>query len=263
MTAGQANNDRRATDGVNGAPDPMHFERNARIYARARPPYPSALWGYVSRFLRAGGTAIDLGAGTGQATGPLLEAGMRVTAVEPGARLAAELQQRHPTANLIVETVENADLPEAAFELAVAATAVHWFDLDVVLPKLHSILEPGGAFLAWRNVFGDRTVSTPFRERVSAIVAARARNPSRKQDATDTQWWARRLSAGGYFSVRDVQHFRWSVELTDSQVHDLFSTFSNWSGAEVDAAAQAARDLGGSVIENYETTLIVLRRSDR
>jgi hypothetical protein len=46
-------------------------------------------------------------------------------------------------------------------------------------------------------------------------------------------------------------------------VHDLFSTFSNWSAAEVDAAAQAARDLGGSVIENYETTLIVLRRSDR
>jgi hypothetical protein len=42
----------------------------------------------------------------------------------------------------------------------------------------------------------------------------------------------------------------------------LFTTFSNWSAAEVDEAARAARDLGGSVIEHYETPLIVLRRND-
>lgn len=240
----------------------MHFERNAHIYERARPPYPAALWDYLSRFLHAGGRALDLGAGTGQATGRLLEAGMRVTAIEPGAALAAELRLRHPTANLMIATIENAELPEAAFELAVAATAVHWFDLDVVLPKLHDILEPGGTFLVWRNVFGDPTVTTPFRERVSAIVAARGKNTSRKQDASDTAWWARRLSAGGYFSVIDIEHFRWSVELTDGQVRDLFTTFSNWSATEVDEAARAARDLGGSVIEHYETPLIVLRRND-
>jgi SAM-dependent methyltransferase len=240
----------------------MHFERNAHIYERARPPYPAALWDYVGRFLRAGGNAVDLGAGTGQATGRLLEAGMRVTAIEPGAALAARLRARHPNADVVVATAEHAQLPKAAFELAVAATAVHWFDLDTVLPKLHNTLQPGGTFLVWRNVFGDRTITTPFRERVGAIVAARGESSSRKQDASDTEWWARRLSAGGYFSVTDIEHFRWSVELSAGQVHDLFATFSDWSPAEVDEAARAARELGGSVIEHYETPLIVLRRTD-
>lgn len=65
-------------------PDPMHFERHAGTYGQARPPYPPQLWARLRDLglLDPGLRAIDLGAGTGQATGPMLAAGLAVTAID-------------------------------------------------------------------------------------------------------------------------------------------------------------------------------------
>ncbi len=39
----------------------------------------------------------------------------------------------------------------------------HWFDLNVVLPKVHRALAPAGHFAVWRTAFGDPSVPvTPF-----------------------------------------------------------------------------------------------------
>ncbi len=159
--------------------DGMHFDAHAAIYDEARPPYPAALWDAVRNLgvLRPGGHAVDLGAGSGQATGPLLAAGLRVTAVEPGPRLAAQLRARHPMATVIQDRAENVGLPDRSLDLAVAATSIHWMDLDVLLPKVHRWLRPEGAFLVWRTVFGDPAVETPFREQIARIVADRHAPP--------------------------------------------------------------------------------------
>lgn len=244
----------------------MHFERNARVYERGRPPYPRALWRRLGElgFLAGGRRVLELGAGTGQATGPLVDAGLLVTALEPGPRLAERLRARYPDVDVRVQRAEDAELPAGAFDLAVAATSVHWMHLDVVLPALHRALVAGGSFLVWRNAFGDPSVdATEFRERVAAIVAARGPRPPRGPTELETDRWAAALSAGGYFAVADVEHFRWSVDLTDRQIHDLFSTFSDWTAPEVEEAARAVRDLGGTVTEHYVTPLIVLRRLER
>ncbi|MDM7853611.1 class I SAM-dependent methyltransferase [Cellulomonas alba] len=240
---------------------PQHFDRHASLYTRARPPYPAALWGELAELglLQPGGRVLDLGAGTGQATGPLLDAGMRVTAVEPGPALAAELRERYPDAVVLPSTAESAVLDAASFDLAVCATAVHWLDLDLVLPRLHDALADGGHLAVWMNEFGDPAVTTPFRERVGDIVARRGA-PPRTERALDPAEWPVALTAGGHFEVVTARRFRWSVRLSSDQVRDLFTTFSNWSAAEVDEAADAARELGGVVTEHYATPLIVLRR---
>ena len=82
----------------------MHFDAHADTYADARPPYPAALWQRLRELgvLQPGRRALDLGARTGQATGPLLDAGVEVTAVEPGSRLAARLRDAHPGATVLV-----------------------------------------------------------------------------------------------------------------------------------------------------------------
>ncbi len=71
-------------------PNPLHFDTHADVYDRARPPYPAVLWAELQDLglLQPGIRAIDLGAGSGLATGPLLEAGASVDAVEPGPALA-------------------------------------------------------------------------------------------------------------------------------------------------------------------------------
>jgi SAM-dependent methyltransferase len=240
----------------------MHFESLADEYEAARPPYPVALWNEIRRLgvLQAGHRALDIGAGSGQATGPLIAAGLEVTAVEPGARLAGHIRGAYPSATVLVGRAEDVDLSPASFDLAVVATAIHWLDLDVVLPKLRRALTPDGMLLVWRTVFGDpRAAATPFRERMQRIVAARRCSRSSAWDAEDAGATARVLEDSGLFAVDSVSTFRWSIELDAPSVRRLFATFSDWSPEEVRRAAVAAEELGGTVLEHYLSWLIVLR----
>ena len=61
------------------------------------------------------------------------------------------------------------------------------------------------------------------------------------------------------FVTEATSTYRWSITLDEGQVRRLFTTFSDWSADEVDAAAHAVRDLGGHVEEHYQSWLIVLR----
>ncbi|WP_241843259.1 class I SAM-dependent methyltransferase [Agromyces albus] len=238
----------------------MHFDARADDYARARPAYPVALWDRIrdTGLIRRGNRALDLGAGTGQVTGPLLAAGMKVVAVEPGPRLAAALRSLHPDAEIVQARAEEYDAEEASFDLALAATSIHWMDLDSVLPIVHRALKPDGRFLVWRNVFGDpAAASTRFREHVQRIVDRRAA-PPREGDPEDVSATSEALTRSGLFTVEDICTYRWDITLNEDQIRRLFGTFSDWSAGEVDEAAAAARELGGTIVEHYTSWLIVL-----
>lgn len=244
-------------------PDPGHFETHAEVYERARPPYPAPLWSRLRELglVHAGIRVLELGAGTGQATGPFVDAGACVLAVEPGAALAERLHRRWPQVEVVVDSAECVPLPSGAFDLAVAATAVHWFDLQVVLPKLHAALVPGGHFAVWRTAFGDPSVPrTPFRERIEQIASRRRDPPRPGPGELDTEAWMARLTGSGHFRAAHVEQFAWAVRLRTEQIRELFTTFSDWSAEEVQEAAAAAEELGGWVLEHYITPLIVLER---
>jgi SAM-dependent methyltransferase len=236
-------------------PDPMHFEADAAGYDAARPQYPDALWSRLRELgvLRPGLRALDLGAGSGQATGSLLKAGLAVTAVEPGVRLAQRLAERFPTAQVQVARAEDAVLPAGSFDLAVAATSIHWMDLGIVLPKVRAALTDAGTFLVWRTEFGDASVKTPFRDRVEQIVEKRTTPRPDGRQALETPRWAETFTTDRLFRVVQTDRFRWTIDLDEAQVHALFATFSDWNADEVNAAADAVRDLGGSVREHYTT----------
>ncbi len=240
----------------------MHFERMADAYATSRPPYPQALFATLRarQVIGPGIRVLEVGAGAGLATRDLVSSGSEVVALEPGRRLATLLRRSVPSAEVVVGRLEGTSLPERSFDSAVAATSLHWVDLSIGLPRLHETLRPSGWLAAWRTIFGDEHVQTPFRDRLSHIEAGRH---------TDTGSVARppdrptmdELTSGGWFEPVQTARWRWTIDLTSDQVRRLFRTFSDWTEPEVEAAATAAEECGGVVTEHYQSVLHLLRRS--
>ncbi len=244
----------------------LHFERVADIYSRARPPYPDAVYERLVEFgvVGPGHRLLEIGAGSGQATSRLVEAGGVVTAVDPGPVLSAQLARLVPAAEVIVDTFENAvaggRLPHDWYDSVCIATAFHWLNPAVALPAIQRILVPHGLLAVWRHIFGDPSApTTRFRNRMAEIVARREESPEARQRHRAQFDWVDALTAAGLFVPLHQEHLRWNIDLSAPQAYDLFSTFSDWQPHEVEEIAAVVDELGGTITEHYQTTLAIVR----
>lgn len=126
------------------------FDRAAEDYQRTRPICPRQLFDDLIQLtgLEAGGRVMEIGCGTGQATVPLAERGLTVTAVELGAELAAIARRRltgFPAAEVVTCSFEDWPPPGAAFDAVVAVNSLHWIDPELRYSKPYGLLRSGGA----------------------------------------------------------------------------------------------------------------------
>lgn len=154
------------------------FSRSAEAYERGRPKYPAeALELLVSR-LPAGASVLDLAAGTGALTRPLLEAGLEVVAVEPVAEMRAALPA---SARALEGTAEAIPLEQGSVDAVVVGQAFHWFDGDAALAEIHRVLRPHGVLaLFWNRRVDEDPVNRAIQELVEPY---RANTPTHRLDA--------------------------------------------------------------------------------
>ncbi len=148
------------------------FNRVAAHY-RNRPGYPDALIQRLSELAqRAGGRVLDLGAGTGHLTLPLVKQGHRLTAVEPARAMLAELRSCAAREHLGVEAVnasaEHTGLPDNSFDLIVVADALQWIDPELAGQEVARLLEPHGVLAVVEARLGD----TPFMDKVRELLSS-------------------------------------------------------------------------------------------
>lgn len=126
------------------------FAGQAGLYARLRPGYPAAA---LELAVPAGASRVlDLGAGTGKLTGPILAGGIQVVAVEPLQAMLAELRRRFPAALAVSGTAEHIPLADGTVDAVLVGQAFHWFDPAKALPEMARVLRPGGALsLLWNH----------------------------------------------------------------------------------------------------------------
>jgi SAM-dependent methyltransferase len=125
------------------------FDRAAEDYQRTRPVCPPQLFDDLINLagLQAGDRVIEIGCGTGQATVPLAERGLAVTAVELGAELAAIARHRlagFPAAEVVTCSFEDWQPSSAPFDAAVAVNSLHWIDPQLRYSKPYGLVRSGG-----------------------------------------------------------------------------------------------------------------------
>jgi SAM-dependent methyltransferase len=128
------------------------FGRAAAQYERGRPGYPEPALEHLARRLGLGRgrTVIDLAAGTGKLTRPLLAGGSGVIAVEPVAEMRAALPEE---ATVLDGTAESIPVAAGAADAVTVGQAFHWFNGDAALAEIHRVLRPGGALaLLWNRI---------------------------------------------------------------------------------------------------------------
>jgi SAM-dependent methyltransferase len=156
------------------------FARSADAYRRGRPGYPAdALALLAERLdLRPGRTVLDLAAGTGALTRPLLETGADVIAVEPVAEMRAALPAG---ARALEGTAEAIPIDASSVDAVTVAQAFHWFDADAALAEMHRVLRADGCLaIVWNRRIADDPVNRAISELVEPY---RAGTPTHRGDA--------------------------------------------------------------------------------
>lgn len=133
----------------------LSSDRVAAQYAAARPGYPPELFDAVEAMAHRplkGAYVVDVGAGTGIATGLLRDRGAEVVAVEPGPGMAAQLRSALPGVPLVQGVGDALPLASGCADFVTYAQAWHWTEPTRSVPEALRVLKPRGVLALWWNV---------------------------------------------------------------------------------------------------------------
>jgi SAM-dependent methyltransferase len=273
------------------------FDAVAEQYDAYRSGYPAAL---IDLALERGGLGpgsrvVEVGSGTGKLTEALVERGLVVDAVEPGANMIAAARRRlgeDASVTFHLGRFEDVELPAGAFDGVFSGTAFHWIDPSVGWSKVATQLKPRG-LLALLVLSGIREPHTAaYEDEIIAVGEKYApgldRHPSRELDVTlagvgersgnVSAVWDWLMSDGrhglfvpeaeGLFDDVDVATDLREDERTADQIMALFKTTSLWfridpdkrDALEAEDRAVIARH-GGVIHSTLATFLMTARKS--
>jgi SAM-dependent methyltransferase len=120
------------------------FNDVAEAYDFGRPRYDDHAIDAIAAAAGGGPRLLDVGAGTGRLSAPLLEKGFDVVAVEPLGEMRAILTRKIGADRALAGRAEALPLPDDSVDGAVCADAWHWFDGARAADELARVVRPGG-----------------------------------------------------------------------------------------------------------------------
>ena len=255
----------------------LAFDAAAESYDLARPEYPSQIFDDLFAYLgmAAAPRVCEIGPGTGQATGGLLARGALVTAVEIGPNLASALRSKfagEPRLSVVLGAFEEVALPQAAFDLVVAATSWHWLAAETRVAKAVSLLRPSGVLATLATVQVSEPEDRGFFQRGHAVYERHGRRErftpgpraAEVAPAEAVEFMASAL-------LRDVQvrTYRWDQRYSAGQYEHLLRSYSDIQAMPpseresliADLKALIAAEFDGYVVRPLVIALTMARRS--
>ncbi len=235
----------------------QRFAAHALEYDRYRPRYPEQVFDDIVEIagLSVGAKAIEIGAGTGIATVPLVRRGLVVTAIEPAVEMAAVAKAKlTDRAQVLVGRLEDYERQEPV-QLVASFNAWHWVEPAVAVDRVADLLEPGGFLaLVWTEVLS--WGQDPFEARLAELCGS---------------VWPKRLDQldGSLQPIGDDPRFdefrlrrhRFERRLDAADFVAVTKTYGGDRTAEqYNAIERVIEDLGGWINKMEEAVLHISRR---
>jgi len=214
----------------------LSFGAIAEIYDRGRPSYPEEAARWLTGEPRS--RVLELGAGTGKLTEPLVALGHDVIATEPSDRMAAFIPARAPRAHVMLARAEQLPLADQSVDIVVSAQAFHWFDHDTALTEIARVLKPGGSLALVWNMRDERI---PWVRRLGRIIDSQEHLVPHALDA---------LNACEWFGEIETETFRIWQPLRRPELHDLVLSRSAISVLSPEAQQQKLDEVD-ALYEDY------------
>jgi SAM-dependent methyltransferase len=257
------------------------FNEVADLYDRIRPGYPPELFADLVTSTGLGTTSavVEVGCGTGQATRSLATLADSVTAVEPGAQMAAVARRNLAAArNVAIETSAFEEWDDAGrrFDALVAASSWHWVDPAVGWRRARDVLRPGGWIALLGNVVvrraGEPEVyaeTADLHERYAPGDPDWGHPPLEDEARSAHQGWGTIADPGDLFGPPVVSWYPAVQWLDGSGFADLLRSASIYRKLDVatrepllDAIAERIRTrMGNRAPRRYLSVLSVARRA--
>lgn len=257
----------------------LRFDSVAERYHRMRPRYPDAVWdALVDRTgLRPGARVLEIGAGTGIATAELIRRGCHVTALEPGAAMAAIIERNLGNTgqvDVVIGTFDSFGWNGDPFDLTIGATSLHWVDRALLDARLPELVQPGGhaALLHYLHVAGGDQAffdaAQACYERWDPHYWESGYPEHRLSSPKETSHHARMLDDLPGFGPTDARY--WVEDIASDRDHylSLISTYSttlrlpeeNRAGLFACIGELMDREFDGRITKRYRFDLVVRRR---
>lgn len=210
----------------------LSFDRVAETYERARPTYPAELFDALFTTLPAQPSIVEVGPGTGQATGDLLARGARVTAVEIGPNLAAVLAAKFKDVEALSvrnDSFEQVALEPNSFDAVVGATMYHWIAPGAQISRPLELLRPGGLLGVIDLIQVDAVSDQGYFRQVQPIYESFGQAQSDwdpKTHETAQPAIAGRLRESERYEAVEVHRVPWDQTYSSAQYGDLLHSYS-------------------------------------
>lgn len=251
------------------------FDATAELYDRIRPGYPAELFSDLVALsgLADGGSVLEVGCGTGQATLPMARRGYHIVALDLGANMLAVARRKLAGYNVeaVQSTFEDYALGPGSFDLVMSATAWHWIDPQLRYRRAADALHAGAALgICWNQhvrIDADNDVFAQFQplyRRYAPELAGDFRNHTAAEIAPDVRDDIDR----SLFGTVETRRYEWQARYAAQAYIDLLSTYSDNLALEAQARAGLLNGIaelidtrfGGAISMGYLSTLYVARK---
>ena len=188
----------------------LSFGAVAQDYDRFRPGPPREALTWLLPV--PGGTALEIGAGTGAFTRLLVGHVSRMIAVEPDRRMGVVLAQRVAGASIVAARAEELPLGDACVAAVVGSSMWHWVDEERAVLEAARVLRPGGVLgLLWSG--WDR--SEPW---LAGLLALAGAGGFRDDEKARHHRHTVHLPPGAPFSAVETHSFPWALTVTPARL---------------------------------------------